>query len=314
MRGAEFTLVVKYRLGLPVYDSAGPCPACLRHSDVFGDHALCCGSGGERISRHNALRDALYETAVAAGLGPTKEGRFLLPGNDRRPADILVPHWSSGKDAAMDASSTGNLGCSCDHTNDEDDELVEEKKHASKAEAKRLKRVEEEEAARREQRVLDGEVEAPQTEEEFERLVVASPDSSLVWVQYMACCMQSGELERARAVARRALQRINFRLDEERLNIFLAWLNLENTFGTEDAMAALLKEALQCCDQYKVYTQLAAIYGQSGNAAEAEKIFKVLVRKFGKEKEVWVKFAIFYFKSNKLNSHARKQTDDKFLF
>ena len=104
LRGAEFTLVVKYRLGLPVFDTAGPCPACLRQSDVFGDHALCCGSGGERISRHNALRDALYETAVAAGLGPTKEGRFLLPGNDRRPADILVPHWSSGKDAAMDVT------------------------------------------------------------------------------------------------------------------------------------------------------------------------------------------------------------------
>ena len=186
-------------------------------------------------------------------------------------------------------------------SDDEDDEPAEEKKHVSKAEAKRLKRVEEEEAARREQRVLDGEVEAPQTEDEFERLVVASPDSSLVWVQYMACCMQSGELERARAVARRALQRINFRLDEERLNIFLAWLNLENTFGTEEALAAVLKEALQCCDQYKVYTQLAAIYGQSGKASEAEKIFKVMVRKFGMEKEVWVKFAIFYFKSNKLN-------------
>jgi len=186
-------------------------------------------------------------------------------------------------------------------SDDEEDDPVEEKKHVSKAEAKRLKRVEEEEAARREQRVLDGEVEAPQTEEEFERLVIASPDSSLVWVQYMACCMQAGELERARAVARRALQRINFRLDEERLNIFLAWLNLENTFGTEEALAAVLKEALQCCDQYKVYTQLAAIYGQSGKASEAEKIFKVMVRKFGKEKEVWVKFAIFYFKSNKLN-------------
>ena len=52
----------------------------------------------------------------------------------------------------------------------------------SKAEAKRLKRVEEEEAAMREQRVLDGKVEASQMEEEFERLVVASPDSSFVWV------------------------------------------------------------------------------------------------------------------------------------
>merc|ERR1712113_261679 len=33
----------------------------------------------------------------------------------------------------------------------------------------------------------------------------------------------------------------------------------------------------------------------------AEKTFKVMVRKFGKEKEVWIKFAVFYFKSNKLN-------------
>ena len=99
LRATEFILVVKYRLGLCLFDTAGRCPACLRHSDGFGDHALCCGSGGERISRHNALREA-----VAVGLGPTKEGRFLLPGNDRRPADILVPHWSSGKDAAIDVT------------------------------------------------------------------------------------------------------------------------------------------------------------------------------------------------------------------
>ncbi len=87
---------------LPVFDTAGPCPACLRESDVSDDHAMCCGAGGERISRHNNLRDAVYETPVAAGLGPVKEGRFLLPGTDRRPADILVPNWVVGKDAAMD--------------------------------------------------------------------------------------------------------------------------------------------------------------------------------------------------------------------
>ena len=89
---------------LPVFDTAGPCPACLRESDVSDDHAMCCGAGGERISRHNNLRDAVYETPVAAGLGPVKEGRFLLPGTDRRPADILVPNWVVGKDAAMDVT------------------------------------------------------------------------------------------------------------------------------------------------------------------------------------------------------------------
>ena len=106
LRPVEFVLVVKYCLGLPVFDQRGPCPACLQESDVLGDHALCCGSGGERISRHNALRDAIIETAVATGLGPVKEGRFLLPGNDRPPADVLVPNWTGGKDAAMDVEVT----------------------------------------------------------------------------------------------------------------------------------------------------------------------------------------------------------------
>ena len=104
LRAAEFVMVAKYRLGLPVFDTAGPCPACLRMSDIYGDHALCCGTGGERISRHNALRDAIYETAVAAGLSPTKEGRFLLPGTDRRPADVFVPRWAGGLDAALDVT------------------------------------------------------------------------------------------------------------------------------------------------------------------------------------------------------------------
>jgi hypothetical protein len=41
-------------------------------------------------------------------------------------------------------------------------------------------------SSRREQRLLDGEVEQLATEGEFERLVVASPDTSLVWVQFMS--------------------------------------------------------------------------------------------------------------------------------
>ena len=74
LRPAEFAIVAKYRLGIPVFGRDGPCPACLRPSDALGDHAMCCGFGGERISRHNHLRDALHDTAVAAGLGPVKEG------------------------------------------------------------------------------------------------------------------------------------------------------------------------------------------------------------------------------------------------
>ena len=104
LRGPEFVVAAKFRLGMPVYDSAGSCPACGRQSDTMGDHGLVCGTGGERIARHNALRDALHDTAAATGLAPQKEGRALLPGNDRRPADILLPNWAGGRDAALDVT------------------------------------------------------------------------------------------------------------------------------------------------------------------------------------------------------------------
>ena len=33
-----------------------------------------------------------------------KEERFLLPGEGRRPADVLIPNWSRGQDAALDVT------------------------------------------------------------------------------------------------------------------------------------------------------------------------------------------------------------------
>ena len=109
LQPSEFVLTVRYRLGCPVYDRAGPCPACLRHSDALGDHAMCCGHQGERISRHNSLRDAIHTTAAAAALNPVKEGRYLLPGNNRRPADVYIAGWAAGQDAALDITVVNPL-------------------------------------------------------------------------------------------------------------------------------------------------------------------------------------------------------------
>ena len=109
MRGPEFVVAVKFRLGLNIYDKAGKCPSCGKESDELGDHGMVCGTGGESISRHNALRDAIFDTAASAGLAPLKEERALLPGNNRRPADILLRHWCGGKDAALDVTITHPL-------------------------------------------------------------------------------------------------------------------------------------------------------------------------------------------------------------
>ena len=95
---------LRYRLGHPIFSSDGPCPACGQPSDRLGDHALNCAWQGERIARHNSLRDTLHSTAQKAALGPTKEGQYLLPGDGGKPADIFIPRHSGGKDAALDVT------------------------------------------------------------------------------------------------------------------------------------------------------------------------------------------------------------------
>src|SRR5271168_1442034 len=44
-------------LGQPVFSSSAPCPLCEQTMDPMGDHPLCCKKSGDRITRHNRLRN-----------------------------------------------------------------------------------------------------------------------------------------------------------------------------------------------------------------------------------------------------------------
>jgi hypothetical protein len=109
IRPQEFRYSVLYRLGAPVFPSSGPCPACRKPSDNFGDHAIVCGSHGERIARHNHLRDHFYQVAASCNLAPRKEENALLPDTNARPADVLIPHWTEGRDTALDVTVVSPL-------------------------------------------------------------------------------------------------------------------------------------------------------------------------------------------------------------
>jgi hypothetical protein len=89
----SFRTALKFRLGLPLFDAVGPCPAlsregepCGEEMDVFGDHALCCHYGTSRVFRHNALRDILAHTAKAAGLSAVVvEKKHQITGSKKKP-------------------------------------------------------------------------------------------------------------------------------------------------------------------------------------------------------------------------------------
>ena len=81
--------------------------------DKFSHHAAVCCAGGERTTRHHALRDALCVWADRAGLQPEKEKPGLLipqrpddtTSAKRRPADLFVPSYL-GSPTAFDLAVT----------------------------------------------------------------------------------------------------------------------------------------------------------------------------------------------------------------
>ena len=61
------------------------------------DHAVAMAS-----HCNSNLHDHLHQLAASAALNPSKEKRFLLSDQDRRPADVFIPNWAAGLDAALD--------------------------------------------------------------------------------------------------------------------------------------------------------------------------------------------------------------------
>ena len=80
------------------------CPICKEVSDVYVDHQVGCGGNGDRIHRHDSIRDALFSAAQSAALAPRKEVPSLIPGCSSRPADVFLPIWDRGRPAALDVT------------------------------------------------------------------------------------------------------------------------------------------------------------------------------------------------------------------
>ena len=58
------------------------------------------------------LKDLRYHTALSSALGPSREGRPLIPERVARPADVLIPKWSGMRDTTLDVIIINSLkGC-----------------------------------------------------------------------------------------------------------------------------------------------------------------------------------------------------------
>jgi len=110
LKPRNFQVAVAYRLGVRVLKEEISCPLCEQPVDTFGDHATCCTKSGDRIIRHNALRNLLHKVAGDGLLAPELEKQGLLGSTvGRRPGDVTLPVWSDGGGLAIDVAVTSPL-------------------------------------------------------------------------------------------------------------------------------------------------------------------------------------------------------------
>ncbi|KAJ5894067.1 hypothetical protein N7495_005758 [Penicillium taxi] len=156
-------------------------------------------------------------------------------------------------------------------------------------------------------RTGDLDANGPQSVADFERLLLGEPDSSLLWLQYMAFQLELGEVEKARTIAERALRTISMGQDSEKLNIWIALLNLENTYGDDDSLEEIFKRACQYNDPQEIYERMISIYIQSGKNEKADDLFRTAMKKkiSNQSPKFFLNYASFLFDTMAAPARAR---------
>jgi rRNA biogenesis protein RRP5 len=136
---------------------------------------------------------------------------------------------------------------------------------------------------------------------DYERTLLSQPDSSLIWTQYMAHLLQLGEVDKARAIAERALKTINIREESEKLNIWVAFLNMENSFGTDETLDEIFQRACDYTDKKKMYSHLVSILIKSGKDDKVNETFQTMIKKFSQSCKVWVNYASYLMEHDRVD-------------
>ena len=145
----------------------------------------------------------------------------------------------------------------------------------------------------------------PQSVADFERLLLGQPNSSVLWLSYMAFQLQLSEVAKAREIAERALRTINMRESTEKMNVWIALLNLENTYGSDESLEEVFKRACQYNDSQEIHERLISIYIQSGKNSKADELFQATLKKHSQSPDLYINYATFLMTTMAASDRAR---------
>uniref|UniRef100_M3ZCB8 Protein RRP5 homolog n=1 Tax=Nomascus leucogenys TaxID=61853 RepID=M3ZCB8_NOMLE len=270
------------------------------------------GSEQERVSKKpkkaglSEEDDSLVDVYYREGKEEAEETNVLPKEKQTKPAEVPRLQLSSGFawNARLDSLTPALPPLAESSDSEEDEKPHQATKKKSKKERELEKQKAEKELSRIEEALMDP-GRQPESADDFDRLVLSSPNSSILWLQYMAFHLQATEIEKARAVAERALKTISFREEQEKLNVWVALLNLENMYGSQESLTKVFERAVQYNEPLKVFLHLADIYTKSEKFQEAGELYNRMLKRFRQEKAVWIKYGAFLLRRSQAGASHR---------
>merc|ERR1711937_1020604 len=237
--------------------------------------------------------------------------------DDKKEVDVLDTNvgfsWGAGalgKNAGMTNNENEDDSSDDSDSDSEDDDEAENEKSNSRKSRKRQaeKRREEQETSRRETALADGTADDnPETAGDFERLLAGEPNNSELWIRYMAFHLSLADIPSARIVAEKALERIEFRQEKEKLNVWSALLTLEHKFGNDETFKDVIDKACKQNNPKQVYLRACEIRANevmmSSNdptsVSKADDLFTKMCKKFRSKKKVWLAHMQYLLKQSR---------------
>lgn len=115
-------------------------------------------------------------------------------------------------------------------------------------------------------------------------------------------------IDAARQVIERGVKSVAISNDQDKLNIWTAFMNLESNFGTQDTLESCTKRALEVNDRKKIYITLIDIYKGNMKHEFVEAIYKQLAKKYSNNLEIWSGYLEFL-----IEMQHKKEEDKTFM-
>jgi rRNA biogenesis protein RRP5 len=212
--------------------------------------------------------------------------------------------WDAHASQDSDASKNNDSDGDDDELSSEDDQVHKSSHKSRRKHAQRIR--EEQEIARREAALADGTAnEKPETAADFERLLSGEPNNSELWIKYMAFHMSLADIPAARKVAERAFQRIEFRQEREKMNVWSALLTLELRYGSEKSFQECMDRACKHNNPKYVFLRVCEMLereavGSSGESMQrCHDMYMKLTKKFKDKKKAWLAHIEYLLRNNR---------------